>query len=58
MIGKYADIIYQKLIELSNKSKGTRLGMLLPITNDTDKIRIQKLGRNNKNRQEENRSIP
>jgi hypothetical protein len=32
--------------------------MLLPITNDTDKIRIQKLGRNNKNRQEENRSIP
>ena len=36
----------------------TRLGMLLPITNDTDKIRIQKLGRNNKNRQEENRSIP
>jgi hypothetical protein len=41
-----------------DKGFTTRLGMLLPITNDTDKIRIQKLGRNNKNRQEENRSIP
>jgi hypothetical protein len=48
----------KNLKKILPKIKRTRLGMLLPITNDTDKIRIQKLGRNNKNRQEENRSIP